>query len=66
MASVLFNESDFEADFGTGKGIEEEPCPRSECVAAREDLERQNTAAPPTIRSGEKQAVKITKAAKTL
>ena len=63
MASVLFNESDFEADIGTGKGIEEEPCPRSECVAAREDLERLNTAAPPTIRSGEKQALKIAKAA---
>ena len=66
MASVLFNESDFEADFGTGKGIEEEPCPRSECVAAREDLERLNTAAPPTIRSGEKQALKIAKAAKQM
>ena len=54
MASVLFNESDFEADFGTGKGNEEEPCTKSECASAREDLERLKTAAPTTIRSGEK------------
>ena len=59
MASVLFNESDFEADFGTGKGIEEEPCPRSECVAAREDLERLNTAAPTTIRSVENSEIQV-------
>ena len=57
MASVLFNESDFEADFGTGKGNEEETCSKSRCVAAREDLERLNTAAPTTIRSGEKREI---------
>lgn len=56
MASVLFDESDFEADFGTGKGDEEEqyeeeaPCLRSDCVAAREDLDRLTSAAPTTIR----------------
>ena len=51
MASVLFDESDFEADFGTtGKGDDEDaPCLRSDCVAAREDLDRLTSAAP-TIR----------------
>ena len=51
MASVLFDESDFEADFWTGKGDDEDaPCLRSDCVAAREDLDRLASAAP-TIRS---------------
>ena len=54
MASVLFDESDFEADFGAEKGSAEEDaaelCPRSDCVAAREDLERLNSTAPTTIR----------------
>ena len=54
MASVLFDESDFGADFGEEKGSAEEDaaelCPRSECTAARDDLERLNSAAPTTIR----------------
>ena len=54
MASVLFDESDFEADFGAEKGSAEEDaaelCPRSDCVTAREDLERLNSTAPTTIR----------------
>ena len=53
----MFNESDFEADFGTEKGIEEDSCTKSECVSARKDLERLNTAAPTTIRSGEKRVI---------
>ena len=55
MASALFDESDFEADFGTGgKGHgekEEEPlCLRSDCVAAREDLDRLTSVPLTTIR----------------
>ena len=57
MASVLFNESDFEADFGAGKENGEALCPRLDCVAAREDLERLTTAAPTTNRSGEKREI---------
>ena len=50
-AEMLFDESDFEADLATVKeDVEEAPCPRSDCVAAREDLDRITA-----IRSGKRQ-----------